>query len=169
MGRVKEMLIDNDYNDRQVEIAKYELNNLKRLNQDLIAVNEAIMKAYSSFGEMPTSIKMLSQDDFNAVEDLCIEINNRLDYAKTYLNDIVEDINEYYKPYEYKQHKEATSSEAIDKQLRKFVADNVEDVEVCASGINNEVEHGFIKNKDLDDLKEAISRPYHCTKNFRSI
>ena len=166
MGRVKELLLEKEYNDRQIPIVEYQKENLKQLNEDLIEVNEAVMKAYSRFSEMTHSITMLKQSDFDEVEDLCIEAKNRIDYAKTYLLDIASDINDFYKPYEYKQHKEAKTSEAIDNELRKFVADNVEEVEVCASGINDEVKYGYIKNKDLDDLKEANSTPI---KTFKSI
>lgn len=166
MGKVKEVLLEEEYNDRQKPIVEHQLNNLKQLNEDLIAVNEAVMIAYSRFSEMTHSILMLKQDDFIEVEDLCIEAKARLDYAKTYLSDIASDINDYYKPYDYKANKEAKTSEAVDIELRKFVADNVEDVEVCASGINNEIKYGYIKNKDLDDLKVANSTPI---KTFKSI
>lgn len=166
--KVKENLLE-EYNDRQVEIAKYELNNLRRLNDDLSEVVQAIMKSYARFGEMPTPIRMLSQEDFNAVEDLCIEIQNKFDYATTYLYDLISDVDDYYKPYDYQQHKKTISAESLDLNLKKFIAEEVDDVEVCKGGLNDEVEYGFIKNNDLSELSDTIGRSYNCIKTFKSI
>lgn len=163
--KVKENLM-KEYNDRQFEIAKYELDNLRRLNDDLSEVVIALARAYARFGEMPTTIRMLSQEDFNAVEDLCIEIQNKCDYSSTYLYDLISDVDDYYKPFDYQQHKKISSAESLDLKLKKFVAEEIDDVEVCKC---DDEEYSFIKNKDLSDLSDKIGRQYHCTKTFKSI
>ncbi len=167
---MKDNKIKNDkYTERQIEIAKFELNNLNRLNEDLSEVVQAMAKAYARFGQMPTSIVMLSEDDFNAVDDLCIDIKNKFDYSTAYLSALISDIDEYYKPSDYYEHKKAISSEAIDNDIKRFIAEEVDDVEVRRSGLFDDVEYGYIVNTDLYELGKKIGRDKDCIKSFKRI
>lgn len=161
--------ISNEYNEKQAKIVNFKLNNLMKLNANLVDVCNASAIAYANFGEMPTTIEMLNQEDYNAIKNLCIQINLLIEKSISFLNDMHSDIDDYFKPFDYQRHIESKMSESINDAIRKFVADNVPAVDVPKDKLPNGSEYSYIINKDLYELQEELQTNFKCAKSFKTI
>lgn len=138
MGRMKE-LSNNFKKDKQVNFRRdnftdmaaaveYTDEMLSVLCQDLIAVDESSIKAYSKLTEIPINIQAVPEEMYLSHLKKGMEIKSRIAAAIKYLNDIDADITEYLKSYDYESKLRDDITADIDKELIKYLDNNVPEV-----------------------------------------
>lgn len=153
--KVNENLVD-EYNERQKAVVEFTKKNLEDLLIGLNGLSQEMVRIYANFSAFPSPITILNQEDFDEVEMLCIEIQARIDVLKTYGIDIGSDVNDFYKPYDYKEQKKAIVEENLDLNLRKFVDEEVDSVEVSEDSFEGK-KYGHIIDAKAEELRKRFN------------
>lgn len=119
------------------------IDNIVELCHDLSDVGAEVIRTYSDYDRILTSLKVIPEDKYQEHESTILECLEKIDIISTYLSFIKTDLEKYYKSDDYREAKRTKIREDIYSELKTELESNGLEV---SSPIYSDVE--LIKKED---------------------